>query len=123
MATKDRVAELEQIPNIFRRKEYGIWKNLIEICHNPSHPKYKSIGGTGIEVTQLWREKKKSRGYLHFLGDMGFMPDSTCTIRRINHREDFKPSNCIWYSKTGYYVRNENGCIQISIMRNGLFDN
>jgi len=122
MATKEVIEELQKDETIFRRREYSVWKNLLEICHDPSHPKYKLFGGKGIQVCQLWRERKKSRGYLHFIGDMGFAPDKNYVLRRISHKEDFKPSNCIWFEMEGsspksLHITN----IKITINPTGLF--
>jgi hypothetical protein len=122
MATKEKVEELAKDSSIFKRREYGIWKGLIEICHDESHPKYKQYGGLGIVVCQLWREKKGSRGYLHFIGDMGFAPDTTSVIRRSNVNDDYKPSNCSWTGKGWDYVRNSRGYISVTLSNTGIFN-
>jgi len=122
MATKEVIEQLEKDQTIFKRREYGVWKNLMEICHDSSHPKYKLFGGKGIQVCQLWRERKKSRGYLHFIGDMGFAPDKHFTLRRLNPKEDFKPSNCIWFEVDEFKSSSSNiGIRRITIKENGLF--
>lgn len=135
MATMDIIEELKKIPNIFNRREYGLWKNMLEVCYDKSNINYKYFGGKGIEVYELWKEKKRSVGYLYFIRDMGFVVNRNIVLKRINTDRDFKPSNCVWsdkiiidtnsdfnsYNQNFEYSRNANGNIAISIDSNGIF--
>lgn len=135
MATKELIEELKKVPNIFKRREYGLWKNMLEICYDTNNLNYKYFGGKGLEVCQLWREKKSSGGYLHFIGDMGFIINNNFILKRLNTDDDFKPSNCVWSDKVDTdaasnfnsdnqnydYIRNANGNIEIVIDSSGIF--
>lgn len=59
-----------------RTREYEIWSSIIQRCHNPKNPGYKSYGARGITVCKRWRH------FPHFRDEMGLRPSNRHTIER-----------------------------------------
>ena len=78
--------------------EYGVWKAMIQRCHNPKNKHYNNYGGRGISVCDKWRK------FEAFYSDMGKRPEKM-TIERLNNNGDYEFSNCKWVSR---YDQNRN---------------
>lgn len=42
--------------NIYFRKIYQTWRNMMQRCYNPSNPYFKNYGGKGITVAERWHD-------------------------------------------------------------------
>ena len=71
-------------------KEYRVWKAMKARCYCPSQKKgnYKK---DHISVCDEWKNSFDS-----FIHDMGFMPNDSYSIERIDITKGYEPSNCKW---------------------------
>jgi len=74
--------------------EYQCWANMIQRCCNPKSSAWKYYGGRGIRVCDYWMD------FSNFLSDMGYKPDPTLTIERVNNQSHYMPSNCKWATRS-----------------------
>lgn len=70
--------------------EYGVWRGMIQRCHDVNSEAYKNYGARGIKVCERWRNDFQA-----FITDMGKCPESL-TIERKNNDGDYEPDNCHW---------------------------
>ena len=85
-----RVYESRRKP---RPPEFGVWRNMIQRCHNPKVVGFKWYGALGIYVCARWRGPG---GFQKFLSDMGRRPTPKHTIERTYNGKPYCPSNCEW---------------------------
>lgn len=71
---------------------YRSWWAMISRCTYPTNVGWKSYGGRGISVCELWRE------FPNFLVDMGERPSGT-TLDRKDPNGNYELSNCRWASR------------------------
>ncbi len=71
---------------------YAVWRNILNRCENPKHPKYKDYGGRGIKVCGQWLK------FENFLADMGEKPDGL-SLDRIENNKGYCKENCRWATR------------------------
>lgn len=75
-----------------RHPLYGVWRAMINRCHNPKSTRYSFYGARGIRVCSSWMS------FENFLRDMGPKPFPKATIERKDGTADYCPGNCRWAS-------------------------
>jgi len=76
------------------KPEHYIWRTMLARCNNPSASGFKYYGGRGIKVCKRWNS------YANFLSDMGARPSDDHSLDRKNTNADYKPSNCVWSTRS-----------------------
>jgi hypothetical protein len=76
-------------------KLYRRWGYIKERCNNPKHSNYKYYGNRGISVCETW--KNSFILFKHWALANGY--ENNLTIDRINHHDNYNPSNCQWLTK------------------------
>lgn len=71
--------------------EYRAWKSMKRRCYNKSTKDYAQYGRRGIRVSKRWLIS-----YDNFIADMGRKPGPAYSLERVDHDDDYKPSNCRW---------------------------
>lgn len=69
-----------------RSKEYVVWFDMIQRCHNPKSTSYKHYGARGIRVCPRWHK------FEDFFLDTGICPEGM-TLDRKDSNGDYGPEN------------------------------
>lgn len=76
------------------RPLYGIWKNMIRRCYQPSCDHFDRYGGRGIKVFDGW---KGLDGYFRFEEYIGPRPSLIHSLDRYPNRDgNYEPGNVRW---------------------------
>lgn len=73
-------------------KEYSIWLNMKNRCHNSNGQDYHNYGGRGITVCEEWMK------FENFYCDMGDCPQGYSLERRDNEK-GYNKENCKWATR------------------------
>lgn len=93
-------------------REYGIWGNMCDRCHNPNAQCYSMYGARGITVCDRWRASFDA-----FYADMGPRPSPKHEIDRIDGTKGYSPDNCRWATRA---EQMENRCITVRLTIEGV---
>lgn len=91
-----------------RCAEYGIWLAMRDRCNNPNNKYFKNYGARGIKVCKRWNDFSK------FIEDLGYRPDKSFTLERINNDGNYARENCKWATRIEQ-MRNTRLSIKITI--------
>jgi hypothetical protein len=72
---------------------YSIWRGLVQNCHSPRPPNFKSRGPKRAVICRRW---KGQNGFKLFLQDMGVRPSALHRLCRIDTTAAYCQSNCRW---------------------------
>jgi len=77
---------------------YGVWRTMLNRCHDPRSTGYARYGALGVVVCDRWR-----RSFVDFLADVGERPSgkgpkgrSLFSLDRINPALGYEPNNVRW---------------------------
>ena len=74
--------------------EYLIWRNIRDRCSNPNYKPFAFYGARGITVCERWR-----KSFAAFIEDMGWRPDPSLTVDRVDNDKGYEPGNCRWATR------------------------
>lgn len=78
-----------------RHPDYCIWMKMKSRCFNPNDKSYNNYGGRGITVCNEWKDS-----FEHFITDMGWRPNKSYSLERIDYNGNYCPENCKWIHKS-----------------------
>jgi hypothetical protein len=88
--------------------EYGIWRKMLERCHNPNDAAYPNYGGRGITICAQWRES-----FVRFYHDVGPRPSPRPSLDRIDNDGNYEPRNVRW-ATSKEQTRNRRGNVYVT---------
>lgn len=94
------------------KRIYGIYKSMIQRCHNSSNKKFKIYGGRGIKVCDEWLNDRMT--FFEWAFKNGYNDD--LTIDRVNGDKGYAPDNCKWAT---YAEQNRNTTQNFHVMIDG----
>lgn len=91
--------------------EYIVWKSIRQRCLNRNHDAYPWYGGRGISIDPRWDN------FLNFLEDMGYRPDLSFSIDRLDPNGNYCKDNCRWATRR---TQNRNRRNNVRLAVNGI---
>ena len=73
-----------------KTRQYQIWADLKDRCHNPKNKSYIRYGARGITYDESWKT------FEGFWNDMGCTYVDGLTIERKDNNLGYNKANCIW---------------------------
>ena len=70
---------------------FGIWKNMLRRCDNPTVCNYHRYGGRGITAAPEWRDFFVFKAWAE---EAGYLPD--LELDRTDNDGPYSPANCAW---------------------------
>ena len=96
-----------------RTPTYISWQAMITRCYKESHDQYKYYGCRGITVCDRWLDKEN--GLINFIEDVGFRPNDSYSLDRIDVNGNYCPENCRWTDqKTQCRNRRNNNTLTLN---------
>lgn len=89
---------------------YGVWKNMLSRCYNPSDDRYYTYGTLGVEVCDEW--KSNFRAFAKWANDNGWKPE--LSIERNDLNMGYCPENCTFITMAEQ-ARNKRNNIRLTI--------
>jgi hypothetical protein len=80
-----------------QRKEFAIWKAMLQKCGNSKSSAYSRFGGRGIRVCPQWQGPG---GFKQFLADVGPQVSPGAGLKQVDPDGDFAPGNVTWCENT-----------------------
>lgn len=74
-----------------KTKEHRAWLEMKRRCFNPDRPGYQNYGGRGITICSQW-----INNFEQFLADVGYKPDDSYSLDRIDNDGNYEPGNVRW---------------------------
>ena len=94
-------------------REFLARKNMIDRCYNENDSGYHNYGGRGITVCDRWLDKEN--GLINFIEDVGFRPNDSYSLDRIDVNGNYCPENCRWTDqKTQCRNRRNNNTLTLN---------
>lgn len=85
--------------------EYNVWRSMKKRCFLKTHKSYKDYGNRGITVCDEW-----INDFGKFLEDVGFRPNKSMSLDRINNNNGYSKENCRW-ATTKQQMQNQRSTI------------
>lgn len=73
-----------------KKPEYDIWRQMIRRCTDKRCKEFQYYGKRGINVCEKWLK------FEGFIADMGFRPDISLSLERLDNLKNYEKSNCKW---------------------------
>jgi hypothetical protein len=91
--------------------EFRVWSSVKNRVLSQKSAIFHNYGGRGIKICDRWKDS-----FENFLEDMGYRPNLSYTLDRIDNNGDYEPGNCRWAT---YKEQGRNRRTNMRITHNG----